>query len=257
MATQPVIVLVFLAASLFSLAPAASQQEPVQIVGPPSCGECAVDMELEVTLRDRLDLNRPIVASTRIVVRDTLDRLLVVHGQDLVHIQVSAPDGSFLKSVGGAGQGPGEFGSLSALAVGNEGDLYAFDWQQQRVTRFSPDFELVETSRLPLRTRAAVFASGGLTVAARGFSNELVGLSLHFWIQGWRSSGLLERQTKRYGQTCRRFRCGRSPGATMTGSGQPPITSTWLRSGIHRLEFGIARSSALLSGSSRGLSPRA
>jgi hypothetical protein len=48
--------------------------------------------------------------------------------------------GAFLGNVGGAGQGPGEYGGLSlGMVVDSSGTLYMLDWGQGRIVRFAPE----------------------------------------------------------------------------------------------------------------------
>jgi hypothetical protein len=72
-------------------------------------------------------------------------------------IRVFAPDGSFSRSLGGPGEGPGEFKALQQ--AWNRGDtIEAWDGRQSRLTRFLPD-GAVETIRLmegPLGPKAAL-----------------------------------------------------------------------------------------------------
>jgi hypothetical protein len=63
------------------------------------------------------------------------------------NIRVFSPDGTFLRSVGGPGEGPGEFGHISGLAVAPEG-IAALDGSLNRVTVFGPAGEVVRTVRL-------------------------------------------------------------------------------------------------------------
>lgn len=60
-------------------------------------------------------------------------------------IHVYSSDGEHLMQLGGEGKGPGEFGNVSNLMVGEE-YLYAYDWSQRRVNVFSlDDFEFSHT----------------------------------------------------------------------------------------------------------------
>jgi hypothetical protein len=60
-------------------------------------------------------------------------------------IQKFAKDGTFVASLGRKGQGPGEFGSVSSLAVDAEDHLFAFDRNQRRLTILTTDGKEVRT----------------------------------------------------------------------------------------------------------------
>jgi len=50
-------------------------------------------------------------------------------------IHVFQPDGTFIKSIGKEGKGPGEFGNISSLQA-DEKNLYAYDFSQRRINVF-------------------------------------------------------------------------------------------------------------------------
>ncbi|MCX6560684.1 MAG: 6-bladed beta-propeller [Candidatus Aminicenantes bacterium] len=60
-------------------------------------------------------------------------------------IQKFSPAGMFLASLGRKGQGPGEFGSVSSLAVDADDHLFAFDDRQRRLTVLTTDGKEVRT----------------------------------------------------------------------------------------------------------------
>lgn len=66
--------------------------------------------------------------------------VLDVQGQ---HVKVFAPDGEYVRTVGGPGSGPGELGSLTQgapfLAVTRGDTLVVPDMANQRVNRYAPD----------------------------------------------------------------------------------------------------------------------
>lgn len=60
-------------------------------------------------------------------------------------IRVFDDSGAYLRTLGGEGEGPGEFRYLDGLRVSSDGTVTARDSQLMRVTRFSPDGEVIET----------------------------------------------------------------------------------------------------------------
>lgn len=86
-------------------------------------------------------------------------------------IEVIAPDGRHLATLGRRGQGPGEFQGLRDLAVGRGDTLFAFDVQAQRVTAFAGEPEprfarIVSLARSGERANYHVLVpeSGGILV---------------------------------------------------------------------------------------------
>lgn len=150
----------------------------LEIAGPPVCDECRLEMSLEVKLRDRPDLGRQVVGNPQSVVRDSTGRVLHVHGGDASGFHIFDADGAFVRTVGSRGQGPGQFSYIYALVFDDEGNLYVFD--RERVTMFSPEFEILETKQTPLRVRRGLFFQDGFVVASPSLSEDAVGLPLHF-----------------------------------------------------------------------------
>lgn len=149
----------------------------LRISGPPDCDECRLEMTLEVKLRDRPDLGRQVVGSKQAVIRDPRGRVFHVHGGDASSIHVFDADGTFIQSVGSRGQGPGQFSYIYALVLDDEANLYAFD--RERMTVFSPGFEILEVKQVPLRVHQALLLPDGFVVASPSFSEDAVGLPLH------------------------------------------------------------------------------
>lgn len=64
----------------------------------------------------------------------------MVVGDDEAHnLKVLAPDGTLIDTLGGEGEGPGEFQSLSSVQVARGDSLYVYDRGQTRLTVYAPD----------------------------------------------------------------------------------------------------------------------
>lgn len=57
-------------------------------------------------------------------------------------------EGSFLRAVGGRGQGPGEFSGLASLGQDPGGRIWAWDFSLRRITRLAPGGEILGTITL-------------------------------------------------------------------------------------------------------------
>lgn len=112
------------------------------------------------------------------VVRDTSGNLWV--GQRH-RIKVFDSNGRYLRTVGRAGEGPGEYVFAQPRLVDTSGNIHVVDVRQFRVTVVSPGGEVVDTWRLPFPPRYWVlFADGDRLFGAFWDSSpERVGLPLH------------------------------------------------------------------------------
>jgi hypothetical protein len=82
------------------------------------------------------------------VVVDQEDRLWVADGQS-AELRVFHSDGSHWKTLGGSGEGPGEFLRLRLLGTFHGDSIAAWDDAIARLTVFDAEGELVRTQRLP------------------------------------------------------------------------------------------------------------
>lgn len=79
---------------------------------------------------------------------DTAGRIYLTDVQSPT-IRVYERDGTFLRSIGQGGSGPGEFESIGALHVDRHGRLLVADRSQARITAFTRRGELIDTYPLP------------------------------------------------------------------------------------------------------------
>lgn len=76
---------------------------------------------------------------------DLEGRLYVLTGS---RVEVFAPDGDHLRSLGREGEGPGEISMGNALAVSPEGEVAVFDGGKRALVRFGPEGEVLPQMRL-------------------------------------------------------------------------------------------------------------
>ncbi len=53
-------------------------------------------------------------------------------------VQKFSPDGTFLAAFGERGNGPGQFTYVTAVAVAEDGSVFAADFGNNRITRWRP-----------------------------------------------------------------------------------------------------------------------
>lgn len=87
--------------------------------------------------------------------------------------------GTWLKTVGRAGEGPGEFASISALVVGKGDTLQAFDIRNGRHVWIDPDGQVVRSRPRSGGVESVEAASDGLVLLAGGGSRGARGQPVH------------------------------------------------------------------------------
>jgi hypothetical protein len=72
---------------------------------------------------------------------------MVVADRQAHNIKVLHPDGTLLDTLGGPGEGPGEFQQLTSVQIARGDSLYAYDVRRSRLTVFAPDspYEMART----------------------------------------------------------------------------------------------------------------
>lgn len=97
--------------------------------------------------------------------RDAEGRIYTVHSLDGT-VRIHSPDGDPLGSIGGRGEGPGEFQSPSALGVEGE-ELWVVDGRAGRVSYFALDGEFLRDERF--RAEAPEVEEGRFTAPPNPF----------------------------------------------------------------------------------------
>lgn len=141
------------------------------------CRACEIQLEPVATLGDA---DGPGMVSDRtVVVRDSLGRILVADGLASSRLSVFSAQGTFLRSVGRAGGGPGEYGRIWQIAPVADG-VYLYDDIRKRRTRLTLEFAYVG-SRPALETPQSqvVRADGSGVMAALVPTRDRVGHTLH------------------------------------------------------------------------------
>ncbi len=109
-----------------------------------------VRFEPELILREDPAKQESLLASPNIFTMGPDGRFYVPERRS-GEIAVFAPDGSYLRRIGQAGEGPGDFISPNVPSFEN-GRIAIWDFQQQRTTYFSMDYALLEVVTRPVNT---------------------------------------------------------------------------------------------------------
>jgi hypothetical protein len=100
------------------------------------------------------------------VLVDPAGRLWIADGQS-GELRIFEPDGTHVRTLGGRGEGPGEFEQIRLLGSGPGDTVFVGDGASDRVTVYSPEGELVRTELLASSDRPAprpfgVFGDGAI-----------------------------------------------------------------------------------------------
>ncbi|MDE2761321.1 MAG: hypothetical protein OXK74_00880 [Gemmatimonadota bacterium] len=98
------------------------------------------------------------------VARDGEANLVVADGR-AGEVRIFDPRGRHLRTVGGTGEGPGEFGWLGGAWPVPEGGIVAVDGSRQRIARFGADGSLTGTADLAGVGEMGIFATRGMAGA--------------------------------------------------------------------------------------------
>lgn len=97
-------------------------------------------------------------------------------------VQVFDSAGSYLRTIGRRGPGPGEFEIISAIAIDRADTVYVFDERYRRVTVISPDHEMVRIAKVPAvppSSSHAFLPDGKFVIGSMLLTREHVGYPLH------------------------------------------------------------------------------
>lgn len=178
MGSIPVYVRAFsLLVAIATAGPRLDAQESERVSGTPLCGECVIVLNGVVTIGglEGEGLN-PIAFESHVAV-DAHDRVLVTFYR-VPQISVFDMGGTFVRTVGRRGEGPGEYGFISHVAADRQ-YVHVFDYEGTH-TVLDESFQVVRTDRLP----AEVLSSAALEPGRIAFVGDLrtptsVGHRLH------------------------------------------------------------------------------
>lgn len=94
-------------------------------------------------------------------------RIVVVSG-GTHDLRVFSPEGAHIETIGGQGQGPGEYQAPTSIRLLSSGELLVYDRVSQRLTRLGNDWEVVDTRRIAFDIGAATPVPGRFRPMADG-----------------------------------------------------------------------------------------
>lgn len=158
---------------------AQGQAELVTLVPSPTCSECRIVMTPEIEFSGGGEEFGG-VSYPRVLERDSRGRFYLSSDYGAATLQVREPDGSFLGSIGGAGDGPEEFRHVTALVIGEGDTLRVFDMNAGTYSVISPQHEFVRRTRVVAPVSDAIEVEPNhLIIAANFRSPTRYGYALH------------------------------------------------------------------------------
>jgi hypothetical protein len=142
------------------------------------CSSCAVKFPVVVTLGDTAD---PELLGHRTQVARDSRGFYFASNNDADKIIVYDSSGRFLRTIGRAGRGPGEFNSVHNLAAGPGDTLYVFEPGGIGMTVISPEFEFVRRVKpsASLMAIEAVALDSGRFAVSGPTMNPASGFPMH------------------------------------------------------------------------------
>lgn len=128
---------------VLATATALSAQDTLTVSGVAQCDDCAITLDTVVTIGGLDGPGLHVIARGNTVAVDRRGRVLVADHR-YPEISVFDSTGTFLRTIGRAGEGPGEFQLIELLDVGPE-YIHVFDSRGR--TLFDHDFRVVRTDR--------------------------------------------------------------------------------------------------------------
>ncbi|MCW9706169.1 6-bladed beta-propeller [Fodinibius salsisoli] len=116
-----------------------TKEKQEQTAGPDSLSP---HFEEELLIDDEQNSEEPLLVSPAGVRTDRVGNIYIADRKQSA-VQVFDADGNFLRSIGRAGAGPGEFGVINAIEINNKQELMTIDANNKRVTRFSNTGEVL------------------------------------------------------------------------------------------------------------------
>lgn len=200
-------------------------QEPEEVSGEVTCAECVITLDTVVTIGGLDGPGLELVSPFSHVAVDRLGRILLWNSRE-AEIAVFDSTGTYLQTIGGRGEGPGEYQSISHIGVGPR-YIHVFEYHMGR-TMLDHDFQVVRTDRFRGEVRSAAVVSDDVVVFVADVPTpEAVGHKLHIL----RPSGELTS----YGYDGGVYSRELPPGATITRVAGKDDTVWAVRREVNRL----------------------
>ena len=154
-----------------------SAQKVERVSGEVTCGDCEITIDTVLTIGGLEGPGLHLITQSSRVAVDRRGRILVGDARQ-PEIAVFDSTGTFLETIGGRGEGPGEYGRISHISVGPR-LIHVFEYHSGR-TMLDHDFAVVRTDRFPGQILSAVpMSDDRIAFVADVPTPESVGHRLH------------------------------------------------------------------------------
>lgn len=148
----------------------------VEVSGEVSCAECRLTLDTVLTLGGLAGPGVHLVSRDSRVAVDQRGRFLLTAIRPVIAVFDST--GTFIREIGGAGEGPGEYVAITHVNVGPK-FIHVFDPDRGR-TLLDPDHRFVRLDRFPNKINGAATTPSGTVVFGGDIrSSESIGHHLH------------------------------------------------------------------------------
>jgi hypothetical protein len=120
----------------------AASQTTLDISGDPTCRGCRLDFT-RIAILGSIDGESALAGEPTSVVQDSRGNYYVTQFQQADRILVFSGNGRFIRTIGKAGRGPGEYTRIAFITLGAGDSLYVFDQGNARLTVLSPAYDVV------------------------------------------------------------------------------------------------------------------
>jgi len=138
----------------------------------PMIPEMKITFEEELTI-GTVDGDENYMFGSRVFINADEKHNFYVTDGDRLTVNKYDPDGRFLLSIGRAGQGPGEFQTVSRAMFDPEGNIYVHDSSSQRISFFRRDGTFIRAIRIPKKIDMLRMSPDGLYIARAADNIEL------------------------------------------------------------------------------------
>ncbi len=124
-----------------------SAQDTVAVSGEVTCSACVITFDTVATIGGLDGPGLHQISFYSVVAVDRRGRIHIAESGGQPEISVFDATGEFLRTLGGRGEGPGEYRDVAHIDIGPE-YIHVFDWRRGR-TLLDHDFNAVEVHRFP------------------------------------------------------------------------------------------------------------
>jgi hypothetical protein len=154
-----------------------SAQAVVDISGTPTCRGCRLDFT-RVAILGSVDGEGALAGDPNSFAQDSRGNYYVTQFKQPDHILQFNRAGDFVRKIGRAGSGPGEYRYIVSMTVGPGDSVYVFDLGNARLTVLSPTHEVARTAPIVGQFFSAIITKAGMIANAHLASREQLGQPL-------------------------------------------------------------------------------